>query len=262
MKETLTRKGTKEYKVVVQSKTSGSTGEEYNITKYVKKIIDEILEYTSEIRDSAPKNLKSMLFINQNEYRGGISQLRVVSFTEYFNNILKKYSIRKLRLAAVRNYYMQNVSNYVFSNGFDKSLIEKLSNHTLQVHINHYDNVDIKAFCQNYYNVEIGNVYLRGSVDEQKEFPKEQTVANGCGHCSLEKCKLTGKLDCFMCQYFVTTLDCIPFYKSEIDKIDGLIQQQKIPHEQEFLISKKKILVAYLERLLEKKEAAKNEQHN
>ena len=54
-----------------------------------------------------------------------------------------------------------------------------------------------------------------------------------------------------MCQHFVTTLDCMNYYKSEIDKIDDLIYEQKIKHEQEFLVSKKRLLVAYLEKLME-----------
>ena len=260
IKTTLNSKGNVEYKVVVQSKTSGSETEEYNITKYVKKIIDEVIAYTNKFRESCPTNLKDILFICQNQYRGGITQLRVSSFGEYFTRILENYNIRKLRPAAVRNYYMQNVSNYVFSNGYDKSLIEKLTNHSLQVHLNHYDDVNIMDFCQNFYNVEIGNVYLKGEVKEENEFPKQQIVVNGCGHCSLKKCALIGKLDCFMCEHFVTTLDCIPYYKNEIAKIDDMIKNQKIKHEQEFLISKKKLLVAYLEKLMEL-EAEKNEEN-
>ena len=261
VKTTLNNKGNHEYKIVVKSKTSGSEPEEYNITKYVKKIVDEILDYTKKYRDNCPENLKNILFICQTEYRSGISQLKQSSFAEYFMKILINNNIRKLRLSAVRNYYMQNVSNYVFSNGHDKSLVEKLTNHTLRVHLTNYDDIDIKNFCQNYYNVEIGNVYLKGEVKEENKFPKQQTVANGCGHCSLKKCALIGKLDCFMCEHFVTTLDCIPYYKNEIEKIDEMIKNQKIKHEQEFLISKKKLLVAYLEKLMEL-EAEKNEEKN
>ena len=260
VKETLNNKGVKEYKIVVQSKTSGTEPEEYNITKYVKSIVDEVISYTEKFREKCPDNLKDILFICQNQYRGGIAQLKTPSFNEYFIKILENYNIRRLRLAAVRNYYMQNVSNYVFSNGYDKSLIEKLTNHSLQVHLNHYDDINIMDFCQNFYNVEIGNVYLKGEVKEENEFSKQQTVVNGCGHCSLKKCALIGKLDCFMCEHFVTTLDCIPYYKNEIARIDDMIKNQKIKHEQEFLISKKKLLVAYLEKLMEL-EATKNEEN-
>lgn len=251
VKETLSRNNYKEYKVVVKSKTSGTGFDEYNITKYVKSIIDEVITLTAKFREKAPKSISNKLFITQNQYRSGIAQMNQNSFGEYFARILEKYNIRKLRPAAVRNYYMQNVSNYVFSNNYDPSLIEKLSNHSLRVHLTNYDNVDIKVFCENFYNIKIGDIYLKGTIQENSDLPKEQTVANGCGKCALKKCVLVGRLDCFMCQHFVTTLDCMNYYKSEIDKIDNLIYEQKLVHEQEFLVSKKRLLVAYLEKLME-----------
>jgi len=251
LKTTLNKKGQEEYKLLVHAKSSGTEPEEYNITKYVKNLFCEVINKTIKFRDDCPENIKKSLFICQNRYRGGISRLRDNSFREYYDRICDDYKVRRLKLGAVRNYYMQNVSKFVNSNGYDSMLIEKLSKHSSAIHNKHYDDVDIKDFCQRFYDVEIGSVYLKGKIENENTYPVAQTVGNGCGHCSLERCSLIGKLDCFMCEHFVTTLESIPYFEQEIEKIDKLIYEQKIQHEKEFLNSKKKLFVAYLEKLLE-----------
>ena len=54
-----------------------------------------------------------------------------------------------------------------------------------------------------------------------------------------------------MCDKFVSTIDCIPFFEKEIELIDDMILKQTIPHEKEFLNSKKRLNVAYLAKLYE-----------
>ena len=176
--------------------------------------------------------------------------MRAVGFTVYLNKICDNYKIRYLKTSGIRNFYMQQISNYVVNNGYDTMLISTLSKHSLQVHNSHYDKVDIKEFCQRFYETEIGTVYLKGKVELENKYSKESIVEKGCGHCSLQKCRLFGKLGCFMCEDFITTLDCIPYYEKEIEIIDKTIKDTHIQHEKEFLFSKKKLLVAYLTELM------------
>jgi hypothetical protein len=49
----------------------------------------------------------------------------------------------------------------------------------MNVHIRYYDTVDIKDFCQKYYNVEIDSIELRGSVKEKND----KREANNVAHC-------------------------------------------------------------------------------
>ena len=49
-----------------------------------------------------------------------------------------------------------------------------------------------------------------------------------------------------MCKDFVTTPDNIPYFDSEILRVESEIVDQKIQHEKEFLISKKRLLVKFL----------------
>ena len=183
-----------------------------------------------------------------------LSIVRQDALSVYHKKICNENNIRYLRLGAIRNYYQQQVSDYVTQNGDDPMLIEKLSKHGINVHIQHYDAVDIKAFCEKYYNIEIGNIKLKGKIEKENLEDEHKTVAHGCGHCDSDKCVLSGNLDCLMCDKFVTTLDCIPHFENEIKLIDELIVRQKIVHEKEFLIAKKKLNVAYLTKLYELEE--------
>lgn len=249
--KTLDRNKLSEYKVVVQSKGSGSGVEEYNITRYVKGLIDEVKSLTDEFRKTVVGVEKEYLFIYRRHNRKVPGILRQDNLSTYHRNICKKYGIRCLRLGAIRNYYQQQVSNYVSKNGDDPMMIERLSKHGINVHIQHYDTVDIKDFCQRFYQVEIGSIELKGRVEENNNKPKENTVAYGCGHCELSKCILKGNLECLMCDKFVTTLDCIPFFEQEISRIDQMILNQPLQHEKEFLNNKKRLNVAYLTKLYE-----------
>lgn len=256
--KTLERNNSSEYKVVVQSKTSGRDFEEYNITKYVKGLIDEVLNLTKEIRASSTGVEKDYLFIYRRSAHKVSSVIRQDALSVHHKKICKEYGIRELKLGAIRNYYQQQVSDYVTEKGDDPMLIERLSKHGINVHIQHYDAVDIKDFCQRFYQVEIGSIELKGRVEEKNDRPVQSSVSNGCGHCGLSECVLKGNLECLMCDKFVTTLDCIPFFEREIDRIDEMIIKEPLNHEKEFLNNKKRLNVAYLTKLYELEEK-KNE---
>ena len=150
--------------------------------------------------------------------------------------------------------YNRAASNSVIQNGYDPMMIEKVTGHTHAIHYKHYDKPDIMKFCQNFYQVEIGNVYISGTIEVSTDLPEKQTVMNGCGHCKKDSCILNGYLECLLCKNFIATLDNIPYFEKAIEILDEMIRNEKIPHERDFLVSKKKLHVAYLEKLLELEE--------
>lgn len=249
--KTLERNKSSEYKVVVHSKTSGKDFDEYNITRYVKGLIDEVKALTSDIRKAAIGIEKEYLFIYRRQNHKVVGIARQDNLSTHHKRVCEEYNIRKLQVGAIRNYYQQQVSEYVSKNGDDPMLIERLSKHGINVHIQHYDTVDIKDFCQRFYQVEIGSLDLKGRIEEINDKPKQNEVAHGCGHCDLSECVLKGNLECLMCDKFVTTLDCIPFFEKEIESIDNMILNQPLQHEKEFLNNKKRLNVAYLTKLYE-----------
>lgn len=252
--KTLERDGQDEYKVIVYSKISGAEPDEYNITRYVKSLIDEVIGLTADLRDDASGIAKDYIFIYRRHNRKTIAIARQDSLSSHHKTVCTDYGIRHMPLGAIRNYYQQQVSEYVTQNGDDPMMIERLSRHGINVHIQHYDAVDIKDFCQRFHQVEIGSIELKGAIQEKNDKPVENTVANGCGHCSLVQCALTGNLDCLMCNHFVATLDCIPQFEKEIELIDEQILNEPLQHEKEFLTNKKRLNVAYLAKLYELEE--------
>jgi len=58
-----------------------------------------------------------------------------------------------------------------------------------------------------------------------------------------------------MCRYFVTCPENIEYFENEIKTIDEQILEQDIPHEKEFLITKKSLYVKYLAECYKAKEA-------
>ena len=150
---------------------------------------------------------------------------------------------------ALRNYYMNQVSSATDN----KELIEKATGHSYEVHIRNYEDVDIREFAQRYYNEEIGDVNLNGSVESNQNIPKDRIVADGCGGCQKDHCIMQGLIDCMLCRQFVTTPAFIPRFEQKIEEIDQRIYNQSIAHEKEFLNLQKKIMVAYVARLMEVK---------
>lgn len=249
--KTLENNGQDEYKVVVYSKTSGREPDEYNITRYVKSLIDEVIALTADLRNEANGVAKDYIFIYKRQSRKSVAIVRQGGLEKHHKNVCTEYGLRQLNLGAIRNYYQQQVSEYVAKNGDDPMLVERLSKHGINVHIQHYDAVNITDFCQMLHEVEIGSIELKGDVRETNDKPAEATVAKGCGYCSLPTCALTGNLDCLMCSNFVATLDCIPQFEKEIELIDEQILNEPLQHEKEFLINKKRLYVAYLAKLCE-----------
>lgn len=250
LEKTLTRADGEEYVVKVHTKRSDNTLEFININRYVKSYIDECIEYTREIRKSMNSYDKDYIFIHLQQSRIIPRRFKSDSLATEINKACTYLNIKPNGTKGIRNNYMQAVSNYVSENKLNPAIISSLSGHTLQRHSKNYDQVDIIQFCEQNYGVNIGNVRIRGEVKKDAIYPKENIVVGNCGFCNDEHCTLNGNLDCFMCKSFVTTLSCIPFFEKEIEKLDVRIISEKISHEKDFLLSKKKLLVGYLSQLM------------
>jgi len=63
-------------------------------------------------------------------------------------------------------------------------------------------------------------------------------------------CENNSYLDCLLCEYFIATIDRIPFFEEQINAIDKKTENALIIHDREDLVNKKRLLVNYLSRLL------------
>lgn len=254
----VSKKGLEEYSVKVHTKTSSNEIELVNINQYVKVFIDEALKLTEKIRKYATSYEKDYVFIFQPSGRSMPRRFKPEAFSNAIRRTCSELNIEFLGTKGLRNNYMQGTSNLLSKKNLSHKLTKSLTGHSGDIHHRNYDQLNISEFFEQYYNLSIGNVYLRGTIKSKTTLSKNASVVENCGFCSEEHCQLDGKVDCFMCKSFVTTLSCIPFYEKEIEKIEHRIMKQTISHEKDFLLSKKKLLVGYLVKLYELKEESKH----
>ena len=111
--------------------------------------------------------------------------------------------------------------------------------------------------CGDYYNVEIGEIDLKGKIMSKVDLDNNRVVEDGCGFCCKEHCLNPHPDECQSCKDFVATIDNIPYFESKIEKITNEIINQKSEHEREFLTYKKALLVRYLSELMLLKKSLK-----
>ena len=169
-------------------------------------------------------------------------------------SIFLKYSelgLNQLGGTGIRNYYNTNVTLYAVKTGNGKALVSQLSKHTLETHLRYYDNSDVYSLCEQYFDVTIGDLDFNGNVVKDFAGSIENTVENGCGYCKNNHCNNTTMFDCFLCENFITTLNNKNVFEYEIDQLSNKIYNEQNEHEREFLVSKKRLLVAYLAKIIE-----------
>ena len=247
-----------EYVLQVSSKTSKEGKEDINITENTKKIFDLALEATKEYRKKLNSTDQNYLFIYESRMHNIIKSLTKRGFERYHKEICEKYNIEYKPFGAIRNTRMNAISEVEYAKGNDDKYIEKISGHTLSVHNKNYATVNIREFCQDFYEVEIGDITLKGKIGDKTNEIQERKVDQGAGYCSESECNVSSNLKCILCSNFVTTVSCISEVENIIQDIDEKMKKEKIQHEREFLFTIKQVYVKYLERLYERKEELAN----
>jgi hypothetical protein len=83
----------------------------------------------------------------------------------------------------------------------------------------------------------------------------ENEVSNGCGYCSEQSCTDYTYLDCMLCKDFVTTIERKRYFEEQIKVIDYKIQNASVIYDKEDLINIKRLLLCYLEEIINLKES-------
>lgn len=162
----------------------------------------------------------------------------------------------ELGQTGIRNYFQSKVTEYVLSTNKSEGMIKQLSGHSIMTHINYYEGTDFFKLMGEEYNVEIGKLDFTNNVRATYDSNGEDIVQNSCGYCSSSQCVNHTDFDCLLCKYFVATVINIPLFEYEIEKISKIIYEEKIQHEKEFYITKKRLLVRYLSELKSLREVA------
>nr|WP_319217742.1 hypothetical protein [uncultured Trichococcus sp.] len=242
----------KDYKLRVNSKAVYDEKDEYVITPFIKYLFDEILIITEKLRVKADSTEKKYLFIYRQFGKEAIYRVRQDSFAKYLKLIFFIYKLpfKYLPPKAIRKYYQQQISDFVDSEGYDPILKQHLGKHSLSVHFRSYEKNTLDKTCFQEKQNEVGSIYLAGKIEKNNSYPKESTVQNGCGHCSLKKCNLKGNMDCLMCPNFIATHDCTYFFEQAIADFDKALSKELTNFERESIIQHKRLHQAYLDELI------------
>lgn len=234
-----------------QAASKTKDNELYNVSSNIARIHESIVNESKNFRE----NGEERVFIYQRLRSNSISIVSTTDIRKLLDKVSLNLGIENQGISGLRNYFMQTITKHVIDFGGDKALLEAATRHSLRVNYDNYYQNDMVDICLKMYGVYIGDVDLKGLVVSKKiEIPKDKIVQNGCGYCNNPDCNDKSKLDCLMCRYFITCPENIEYFENEIKAIDEQILEQDIPHEKEFLITKKSLYVKYLTECYKAKE--------
>ena len=99
--------------------------------------------------------------------------------------------------------------------------------------------------------VKFNDVNIKGEIldSEDKNRSKSSPVKNNLGECKVSDCIL-GSGECLSCDSFVTFINRIPQFQDAIVDCDREIQNTDNPLKKELYINQKKLLAAYLSKMI------------
>lgn len=257
----------KEGQFKIDSKTKTSYGQKVPIpiTLRIKRVIDKAIKVTAPYRQECKnEKFKRFVFIVEGKKNGTYRNLTPSSFNSYFKKCCDEVGVdTKYTLANLRDTRMSKAEVEVVKKGYSDLEQMALVHHRDPNSINNYSDIDIRECLEAVYQMYIGNVDVKGTV--VNTIPKdiateEQSVSAGCGYCGTKICDNNSYLDCLVnCKHFWTSPEQIPFYKEQIKICDKKIKEATINHDKEDFQTIKRLMVAYLEKLILIKEEASNE---
>lgn len=252
----LISQGTDGFKVKDSTKTNPDDYDPIDI--YTGKLIQKLITITQDAREQAPNSKKKYIFLYEADNKQTINKLTRTELCRAINNTAKKLCIPQLGTKGIRNHFDRKLNQFDFEGKANGTIVSAVSKHSMAVHIKHYSVVeDYLTVCGDYYNVEIGEIDLKGKIMSKVDLDNNRVVEDGCGFCCKEHCLNSHSDECQSCKYFVATIDNIPYFESKIEKITNEIINQKSDHEREFLTYKKALLVRYLSELMLLKKSLK-----
>lgn len=244
------------YLICSVSKVSKGAIDETPVPRVVVASIRNYLERNKEFRASCNNpDVNDYLFLLRRN--NGSYMVPVINgFYTYLKNICNSCGVEMVNPSKLRKEYITRTRVYSMKNGLNLLTELRLTSHASEATVNkHYIQNLVRCSIETANKIVIGDVDVSKNIsDESKEYKKEEIVEHECGYCKQTYCNDNGPLSCLLCPSFVATMDRIPFFEKEIARIDEEIDNSSNSHDIESLNSIKKLLCAFLEKLLTIKE--------
>lgn len=224
----------KKNQYVLSSKTKTSEGEEIPqaITIYVKHHIDDIKRITQELRNECQeKDLMNRLFLKRNYSKKLIiSPVTRENFNDYLSVCCKTLNIPHYSASNLRDTHITKAEEFRIRNGLSDIEQTILTGHkNIEIDSRHYVTYDITEMLELIHGTTIGNIDINGQVFKQLDSSianSDNEVEEGCGYCNIKACSINSYLGCLMCNFFVSTIDRIPFFEEQIKIMDNKLLQE------------------------------------
>ena len=206
--------------------------------------------------ECSDKSIADKLFIVPAHRRNTFTLVSVQKFNNFLAECCKDADITQYSASNLRDTHMTKAEEVCIRNNM--SDIEKLAltgHSTTATAERHYIKNDIISLLEASYGLIIGDVQVAGQIsNDGTTMADAASVANQCGYCGKSKCESYSYLSCLMCQNFIATRAQLPFFNSEITRIETKIQHTTTPHDIEDLRNIQRLLLAYLAQLLKEED--------
>ena len=252
-----------EYVIAVEEKTSAGEIVYHPVTNYVVREIREIARRTEEYRQQCTnKHLSNTLFVVPGNKTGVFKRLTYETVNRYIKQCSDDAGIPAYTLKNLRSTHMTNVLRHKIRRSMSNMEQTVLSGHKhSRTDDIHYVRLDIREMLEATNGIIIGDASIKGTVENdrgQSFITPDNLVSHDCGYCKSHACNELSYIDCLVCKDFVTMPSRLQFFKDRIAIIDKQIQMATVPHDKEDLTAIKRLLVMYIERILEVMEDSNN----
>lgn len=246
-----------EYVLVSMSKTSYGEKTETPITSETKRHIDLVLSLTESWREEcSDKSIADLLFIIPAHRRNTFTVLTTQKFNSFLSACCQEAGIPQYTASNLRDTHMTKAEEVRIRNNMSDMDMRVLTGHSsTATSERHYIKTDIISLLEASYGLVIGDVQVKGQIsNDSSALADTASVANQCGYCGKDACESYSYLSCLMCRNFIATHAQLPFFNSEIARIETKIQNTTTPHDIEDLRNIQRLLLSYLAQLLQEED--------
>lgn len=255
-----------EFEIHTSSKTSNGVKERYTISTISYRLLMGVIDATESLREeNCINNLRDYIFIYPSKMKpGGAAVFYDSVFSKALKNLCAEIDVAPYTAANLRDTHMTKSLEHIIRNGKSDMEMGVLSRHRhIDTTTSHYIDLELEKMLEATYGIVIGSELIETDSKVVDTIPdhlvgQENDVEDGCGKCSAEKCMMTNALPCIACKYFITTVGHEIYFRKAIDALSLLIKQAKSPHDQEDLVTVKRLYVHYLKAILKHKEGMGN----
>ena len=256
-----------QYVIVSKTKVTGQKETVQPISIETKRSIDNAIKLTQSYRHNCDKAIKNSIFVLPDgrflESRNRYKLLSTDAVNKFLDKCCKLAKIGETyNLSNLRDTHITLAREHVLRNNLSELDQMVLSGHNnIITDLEHYvdKSKELILALEASNHIIIGNVNLLGKVILDKDMNYSDTVEHGCGYCSSKSCDMNSFLGCLMCKWFYTMPSRISYFDDYIKLVDDQIEQKLILHDKEDLVNIKRLLTAYLVKILALMDGESNE---